>query len=79
VALTATFKQYTIDFSDLKQNPSWGYHSESGVLDLQHVFDLNFEVDLPSCSSDGASMCAGGNMPAVSFDFWIDDLYFVNK
>lgn len=79
VALTATFKQYTIDFSDLTQNPSWGYHPESGVLDLQHVFDLNFEVDLPSCSSNGVSMCAGGNMPAVSFDFWIDDLYFVNK
>jgi hypothetical protein len=37
---------------------------------------MSFEMNLPSCSS--TSMCAGG-LPSISFDFSIDDLYFVDK
>ena len=29
--------------------------------------------------SGSSFMCAGGNMPALTFDFWIGDLYLVNK
>jgi hypothetical protein len=78
LSLTGAFQRYTIDFSTLRQNPSWGYHPDPDVLDLQHVYSMNFELDLPTCTSSATFMCAGG-APSVSFDFWIDDLYFVNK
>jgi len=36
-------------------------------------------VDLPNCEQRASeSMCAGGLTP-VTFDLWIDDLYFVNR
>jgi hypothetical protein len=78
VAMTDSLTQYTIDFSSLLQDPSWGYRPDPDALDLQHVYQMNFEVDLPSCTVDPNAKCAGG-APSVTFDFWIDDLYFVNK
>ena len=64
--LTGTFKQYRIDFSELAQE-SWGFHPTPDTLDLHQVYALVFQMNAP----DGAS--------SLSFDFWIDDLYFVNK
>jgi hypothetical protein len=64
--LTDTFTQYTIDFSALAQ-AGWGLPSVSGAPDLKQVYLLIFDVDMPS----GAS--------SLTFDLWIDDLYFVNK
>jgi hypothetical protein len=77
VELTDTFRQYTLDFSRFAQQGGWGYHPPSGI-DWSRVYLMNFEMDLPSCTTSPTSMCAGG-APALSFDIWIDDLYFVNK
>jgi hypothetical protein len=74
--LTDTFTQYTIDFASLQQDPSWGYHPSPDVVDTRNVFQLSFRVDLPPCTTYG--MCAGGS-PSVTFDFWIDDLYLINR
>jgi hypothetical protein len=78
LTLTDTFTQYTIHFADLQQKPGWGYHPDPDALDLQHVYDVNFEIDLPACTSSSSTMCAGGP-PSVSFDFWIDDVYLVDR
>ena len=78
VALTDTLTRYTVDFLSLEQNPAWGYRPNPSVVDLQHIYGLIFQVNLPSCTADSNDKCAGGT-PSVAFDFWIDDLYFVNK
>lgn len=77
--LTDTFRQYTLDFSQFTQRGGWGYRPQSGI-DWSRVYMMVFEMDLPTCASvaTSMSMCAGG-APTLSFDFWIDDLYFVNK
>ena len=78
--LTDTLTQYTLDFSMLQQDPRWGYHPAPDVLDLQHVYSMTFQVDGQLiCVTGSNSMCAGGSNPPLSFDFWIDDLYFVKK
>jgi hypothetical protein len=77
IALTDTFARYTIDFANLQQNPSWGYRPDPDVFDAQHVYQLVFQINAPTCYTN--EMCVGGSAPPVSFDFWIDDLYFVNK
>jgi hypothetical protein len=79
LVLTDTFARYTLDFSSLAQDPSWGFRPEPSVLDLAHVYVINFEFDAAICAQEGTGMCAGGEMPPLSFDFWLDDLYFVNK
>jgi hypothetical protein len=76
VILTDTFTRYTIDFSSLTQKEGWGFRPEPNVPDLQHVYTLGFQVDLPYCPPDGPTMCAGGEMQSYTFDFEIDDLYF---
>jgi hypothetical protein len=78
VVLTDTLTQHTIYFSSLQQDPSWGYRPNPSVFDLQHVYQVLFEMLLPSCAAVANTKCAGGG-PSVTFDFWIDDLYFVNK
>jgi hypothetical protein len=65
--LTGAFAQYTIDFSTLIQNPTWGFRPAPDVLDLQNAYVLVFGVNPPSGSS------------SFAFDVWIDDLYFVDK
>jgi len=79
VALTDTFTQYTVDFASLQQKPEWGFRPQPNVPDLQHVYSVTFQVDLPYCPADAESMCAGGQMQPYTFDFRIDDLYFVNR
>lgn len=78
LVLTDTLTRYSIDFSSLQQDPTWGYRPTPSGLDLQHVYQLIFQVDVPSCSVESNAKCAGG-APSVTFDLWIDDLYFVNK
>lgn len=76
--LTETFTQYWLDFSELRQ-PNWGYRFGLDPIDLQHVYSLNFLVALPGCVDEKSEAnCAGAPAP-VSFDIWIDDLYFVNR
>jgi hypothetical protein len=80
VELAATLTQYTIDFSTLFQNHTWGYHPDPDVPDLAHVYDLHFDIDQPGCGPASATyMCPGGSATQVSFDFWIDDVYLVKK
>jgi hypothetical protein len=79
IALTGVFTRYTIEFSSLQQQEGWGYHPNPSVLDVRHVYGPSFQINLPPCPPDGTTVCASGNLSAVSFDFWIDDLYFVNK
>jgi hypothetical protein len=75
--LTDTFTQYWLDFSETKQTPLWA-PSAFGELDKTQIYSLNFEVPLPGCNTDPNATCAG-TPAAVSFDVWIDDIYFVNK
>ena len=78
LTLTNTFTRYTIDFSSLQQDQTWGDRPNPDVPDLQHVYDISFAVDLPTCVASSTTTCAGGP-PSVSFDFWIDDIYLVNR
>jgi hypothetical protein len=78
LTLTNTFTRYTIDFASLQQDQTWGYRPTPDVLDLQHVYNISFAVDLPDCAASSTNTCAGGP-PSVSFDFWIDDIYLVNS
>jgi hypothetical protein len=80
LTLTGTLTQYTINFSNLRQDPTWGYRPDPNLLDLQHIYKLVFLTPAPNsvCQTTATSMCPGGQESA-SFDLWIDDLYFVNK
>jgi hypothetical protein len=77
IGLTDTLARYTIDFASLQQDPNWGYHPDPDIFDVQHAYQLFFQVNAPTCYTH--EMCVGGSAPPVTFDFWIDDLYFVNK
>lgn len=83
IDLTDTFTRYTVDFASLAQSPSWGYHPTPDVIDLAHVYGLNFQMETPSagaCDPKGPIICAAPSwVPTVSFDFWIDDLYFIHR
>ena len=79
VTLTSAPKRYRIAFSDLMQDPRWGYRVASGVPDWQRVYSMSFQVSASICATSAISMCPGGSAPPLSFDVWIDDLYFVNK
>ena len=39
---------------------------------------MAFDMDLPGCTGIDAVDVRGGT-PELSFDIWIDDIYFVNK
>ena len=79
VPLTDEFRRYSVAFSELRQNSTWGFRTASGLPDLERVYHLGFEVSNHPCDVSMGAMCAGGSNPPLSFDFWIDDLYFVNK
>jgi hypothetical protein len=76
--LTDTLTQYWLDFSELRQ-PNWGYRFGLDPIDLQHVYSLNFLVALPGCADEKSEANCAGEPAPVSFDIWIDDLYFVNR
>jgi hypothetical protein len=78
LALTDTWARYRVELSNLQQDPSWGYHPTPSVPDLRQVYGMVFQVNAPTCGAGTTSMCAGGP-PPTSFDFWIDDLYFVSR
>jgi hypothetical protein len=78
IDLTSTFTQYTVDFSQLRRDLGWGYHATPDVLDLEKVYALEFGVENPGGACPTTSVCAGPP-PSLTFDIWIDDLYFVNK
>jgi hypothetical protein len=61
IPLSATFTQYTVDFSRLQQDSGWGNHPEPDVVDLHHVYGLAFAMNAWTCPSD--SMCLGGSPP----------------
>jgi hypothetical protein len=74
--LGESFERYVVEFSDLAQNPNWGYRP-SGI-DLEHVYGLVFQVDTPGGVCTSPNVCLGG-LPGLTFDVWIDDLYFVER
>jgi len=78
IDLTSTFTQYTVDFSQLRRDAGWSYHATPDVLDLEKVYFLRFQVESPGGYCSYPSVCAG-QPPSLTFDIWIDDLYFVNK
>jgi hypothetical protein len=77
IPLSGILTRYTVEFASLLQDPSWGYRPSPDVPDLQHVYSLNFQSNAPQCFP--TYMCPGGTTPSVSFDLWIDDIYFINK
>jgi hypothetical protein len=78
--LTDTFTQYTLAFSELRQDPSWGNPRGAKLtLDRGQIYSLNFLVALPGCTAEDSNANCAGASPPVAFDVWIDDLYFVNS
>ncbi|HEY8923696.1 MAG TPA: hypothetical protein VIU64_04895 [Polyangia bacterium] len=77
LVLTDTFTQYTVDFSSMRQDPSWGLRPPSEVPDVQHVYAIAFQADLPSCAFSKIEKCAGSEPSSFQLDFRIDDLYLV--
>ena len=49
IPLSSTLTRYTVDFSSLQQDPTWGYRPDPDVPDLQHVYGLSFQVNAPAC------------------------------
>jgi hypothetical protein len=74
--LSNTFTRYEVDFSDLLQDPTWGYLPEV-AFDLTCVYQILFEVRTPKCVLDRNARCMEGDPQTLQFDFWIDDLYLV--
>ena len=73
-----SFERYVVDFSELTQNPNWGHRPRPSVIDLEHVYGLVFQVDTPGGVCASPNVCLGG-LPELTFDIWVDDLYFVGK
>jgi hypothetical protein len=78
LTLTDSFERYVVDFSDLAQNPLWGYRPQPSVIDLELVYGLVFQVDTPGGTCVPPIVCPG-ELPQLTFDIWIDDLYFVDR
>ena len=77
LTLGDTFQRYVVDFGDLEQSPSWGYRPTPSVPDLEHVYGLVFQVDTPGGACPPPIACR--TIPELSFDVWIDDIYFVER
>ena len=69
--------RYTVNFSELEQDPTWGYHPDPSVLDREHVYGLVFQMDTPGGTCPPPITCA--DPPELSFDVWVDDLHFVER
>ncbi len=67
LTLTGAFTQYTVDFSTLAQDPTWGFQPLPDVPDLENTYVLVVQVNTPA----GAA--------SVTFDVWIDNLYLIDK
>jgi hypothetical protein len=75
VDLNEEILQHTIDFSSLAQR---GYQPSPSVIDLEHVYQLAFQIETPGGNCPEPAMCPG-EPPQLSFDVWLDDLYFVDR
>ena len=78
VELGADFKRLQVDFADLSQDPQWGYRPTPNEPDLEHVYGVAFQVFTPGGVCPDGAVCPG-DLPSLSFDIWIDDVYFVNR
>jgi len=76
VELGPDFKRFQVDFSDLSQDPQWGYRLDEP--DLEHVYGVAFQVFTPGGVCPEGAVCPG-DPPSLTFDIWIDDVYFVNR
>jgi len=77
VTLGGTLERYELDFSELEQNPVWGYRPRPSVFDRAHVYGLVFQIDTPGGTCELPIVCLGESQ--LAFDVWIDDLYFVKR
>jgi hypothetical protein len=77
--LSNTFTRYEVHFSDLQQDPTWGYLSPRNALDSARVYQILFEVRTPKCVVDRNARCMAGEPQTLQFNFWIDDLYLVKR
>jgi hypothetical protein len=75
--LGETPSRYVLNFSELKQDPTWGYRPNPSVMDLEQVYGLVFQMDTPGGACPPPIVCIP--LPELSFDVWIDDLYFVER
>jgi hypothetical protein len=69
--------RYTVKFSELTQNPNWGYHPTPSVFDREHVYGLVFQMDTPGGACPPPIVCVDD--PELSFDVWVDDLHFIER
>jgi hypothetical protein len=65
VTLTNTWQRFEVKFSDLRQD-GWGHPVPSGIFDPATARGIAFEILGPTVATG----------PAVTADFWIDDIYF---
>jgi hypothetical protein len=78
VEATADFRRFQVAFSELEQDPQWGYRPMPSVPDLEHVYGIAFQVFTPGGVCPDGAVCPG-DPPTLSFDIWIDDVHFVNR
>ena len=75
--LSGSFAPYRVNFLDLWRDPTWGATPKPYAPDLEHVYQIAFQVNAPKCVADPNATCVSDDIP-LKFDFWIDDLYLVN-
>jgi hypothetical protein len=78
VELDQHFRRFTVDFSELAQDPHWGYRPSPNEPDLEHVFGVAFQVFTPGGVCPKGAVCPG-DAPRLTFDIFVDDVYFVNR
>jgi hypothetical protein len=78
VELTENFQRFTVNFSELEQDPHWGYRPSPSEPDLEHVYGVAFQVFTPGGVCPKGAVCPG-DPPSLTFDVFIDDVYFVNR
>jgi hypothetical protein len=78
VELGPDFRRFTVDFSDLAQDPQWGYRPNPNVPDFAHVYGIAFQVFTPGGVCPIGVVCPG-DPPSLTFDIWIDDVHLVQR
>jgi hypothetical protein len=76
IDLSSSFAPYRVDFSEMWRDPTWGHTPDPYKPDLEHVYQIAFQVNAPKCVADKNAKCVSDHVP-LKFDFWIDDLYLV--
>jgi hypothetical protein len=78
VELEADFRRFAVEFSELEQDPHWGYRPSPNEPDLEHVYGIAFQVFTPGGVCPKGAVCPG-DPPSLTFDITIDDVHFVNR